>query len=557
MSLYRDLTDAALAADFGKNSLKIFNTLLKQTLGYGKQADCLTDKRLSQLSTVRLDRFRLSVLSVLDAGLFDRQPSDKFQWTYTIGSKYLEAHQRAFEEKNPEASAKGKKAQFFPPFLPKNSTVSQKKDPISGNESHTALDLESFLSYLPPLLQLFTPANLSQIVPAVAGGASMPPSVPTDLSQAIDKSLQSLADIIQQSIAELKNSLNPLINHTLPHNPYSSPISAYSPFHYTASPQKDVSVGGGINYNFVSTASNPTPKATPQVDSTQEQSPLSPPSDKQSTNQTENQNSVPSPAEIETTPPHCPPAYSDPEPSPLNYPLAIELPFSLKNYAPNLHKALLPLNEQQQKEVLYVFKDMQSKGQIKKSPSGLFIHLAKSALNGALSLPEAPTHPAVAKAAAKARSDRFKPEGHPYADDPNIQWGYSPISQPLDTSSTPYQKDNPYPYSPDEQADIDALMFEQRQADVEAAERYMLAQAAEQREKEEREKAAQCEPRSETEHQKSASKDLQILFAFLELGGQSYESLLKSNDFEYLETIYSDEIAAYRKDLSERRAKLN
>jgi len=225
-----------------------------------------------------------------------------------------------------------------------------------------------------------------------------------------------------------------------------------------------------------------------------------------------------------------------------------------KNYAPNLHKALLPLDAHQQKQVLYVFNDMAAKGEIKKSASGLFIHLAKSALNGALNLPEAPIHPVVIKAKAKALSDRCKPEGHPYADDPAIQWGYSPISKPLDTSSTPYQENNPYPYSSEEQEEIDALMYEQRQSDQEAADRYMAHQAAQQREKEEYAKAAQCEPRSDSEHQASASHDLQILFAFLELGTQNYASVLQEHDFEYLEDIYFDEITAYRKDLSQRRA---
>ncbi len=546
MSLYRDLTEGALNADLGKNSLKIFNTLLTQTLGYGKPADRLTDKRLSQLSTVRLDRFRLSVHTVLEAGLFDRQPSKKFQWQYSIGAKYLEAHQAAFAEKNPEASANGEKAPFFPPFLPKNSTDSPKKEPISGKQSHTALDLESFLSYLPPLLQLLTPATLSQNVPAMAGGASMPTAPDAELSRVIDKSIQSLADILKQGLSELKNSINPLLNPHLSENrsqAYNSPLSAYTPFSSGAAAKPLGQVGGGCGgYNFSKVAS--TPCATPpnKEHSTQQASLSSSPSEQASENppvSTENQKIVPPASEVQDDP---------------HYPLAIELPPSLLNYAPNLHKALLPLDEHQQKQVLYVFKHMESQGEIKKSPSGLFIHLAKSALSGTLNLPEAPIHPAVAKAKAKARSDRFKPEGHPYADDPAIQWGYSPISQPLDTSSTPYEENNPYPYYPEEQEEIDEIVYEQRQADKEAAERYRANQAAQQRKKEEQAKAARCEPRSQAEHQKSAATDLQILFAFLELGGQTYESLLKEKDFGYLEDIYADEIAAHRKDLSQRRA---
>jgi hypothetical protein len=237
------------------------------------------------------------------------------------------------------------------------------------------------------------------------------------------------------------------------------------------------------------------------------------------------------------------------------YPIAIEFPDSLKLYIPNLSQHLQRLHPQQQKEVLYVFKDMQMNGKIKKSPSGLFIHLAKSALVDELNLPEAPIHPAEVKAKAKARNDRFKPEGHPYADDPNIQWGYSPISQPIDENATKYNPDNPYPYTEAEQAEIDTLIKQQRRDE----QRYYAAQQEKRREaKAAREEQVIFNQQGNKEDRpaikKQASTDLQILFAFLELGGTTYQTLLEENDFGYLEDIYADEIAAYRKDLAERRA---
>ena len=57
MGLFRDLNQAAIEANVGKNGYKVFLALLEQTLGYGKSTDRLTDNRLAYLSKVRIDRF--------------------------------------------------------------------------------------------------------------------------------------------------------------------------------------------------------------------------------------------------------------------------------------------------------------------------------------------------------------------------------------------------------------------------------------------------------------------------------------------------------------------
>jgi phage replication O-like protein O len=97
MSVFRDLIKDAIDADLGKNAQKVINTLLHQTIGFGKPTDPLTDKRIARISGVRLDRVRLAIHEVMETHIFFRVPHDKFQWCYSIGQRYLDAHQKRFE----------------------------------------------------------------------------------------------------------------------------------------------------------------------------------------------------------------------------------------------------------------------------------------------------------------------------------------------------------------------------------------------------------------------------------------------------------------------------
>ena len=140
MGLFRDLNQAAIEANVGKNGYKVFLALLEQTLGYGKSTDRLTDNRLAYLSKVRIDRFRPALRAVLACGVFEQTPAKKFQFRYTIGQSFL--------EKYPDK-------EFYTPALPKKRADSQKTEEISEKERHTALDLNTSLSsFLQPLQTL-------------------------------------------------------------------------------------------------------------------------------------------------------------------------------------------------------------------------------------------------------------------------------------------------------------------------------------------------------------------------------------------------------------------
>ena len=140
MSLFRDLNQAAIEANVGKNAYKVFLALLEQTLGYGKSTDRLTDNRLAYLSKVRIDRFRPAVQAVLACGVFEQTPAKKFQFRYTIGQSFL--------EKYPDL-------EFYTPALPKKRADFRKTEAISEKERHTALDLDTSLSsFLQPLQTL-------------------------------------------------------------------------------------------------------------------------------------------------------------------------------------------------------------------------------------------------------------------------------------------------------------------------------------------------------------------------------------------------------------------
>ena len=121
MSLFRDLIKSALDCDLSKNEYKAFLGLLHQTLGYGKASDNLTDNRLSSITGVRKDRLRKAVDGVVASGLFDVKEHAQFDYCYTFGLSFLNAHTGA----------------FFTPSLPKNGKNFRETETFSENRVHT------------------------------------------------------------------------------------------------------------------------------------------------------------------------------------------------------------------------------------------------------------------------------------------------------------------------------------------------------------------------------------------------------------------------------------
>ena len=141
MSLSRELNRAALDFNLGKNALKVFMALMDQTIGYGKETDRLTDRRVAYLSRVRIDRCRPAIQAVLSCGLFSQREAKQYQYRYTIGEKYLSQYPN----------------DCYTPALPKNRENLLKTETISEKERHTALDLNLSLSTsLKPLQDLLT-----------------------------------------------------------------------------------------------------------------------------------------------------------------------------------------------------------------------------------------------------------------------------------------------------------------------------------------------------------------------------------------------------------------
>jgi len=116
-SLSRDLNDTARAFCSTKNELLVAMTLSNQTLGYGKISDPLTDKRLAKLTGIRLDRLRPAINAVIATGLFDRKPHKRFGYEYSIGEMFLEAHQ----------------GKVYTPFIPQSSATSEIQNPLMRN----------------------------------------------------------------------------------------------------------------------------------------------------------------------------------------------------------------------------------------------------------------------------------------------------------------------------------------------------------------------------------------------------------------------------------------
>jgi hypothetical protein len=103
-SPYISLTKAAITAKLKQNEGLIFHALMMQTLGFRKTIDNLTDKRLAQLTGIRLDHLRPALDSFLGHNLFYRIEHRDYDYQYRICDEFLDDAQSTV---------------VYPPTLPK------------------------------------------------------------------------------------------------------------------------------------------------------------------------------------------------------------------------------------------------------------------------------------------------------------------------------------------------------------------------------------------------------------------------------------------------------
>jgi len=157
MSLARDWISAALKADLTQNELRAFLVVFQQTLCYGKTADELTIKRISQLSGIRADRVTPAVGGIIGKGLVDALPSKKFDHRFSIPDDFLAVYAESG---------------FFVPALPKNGEGFCFSGGVSEKRVHTS--------------NTFTSSNLTPTPTPAAD--STPLAVAADAGGGVDKS---------------------------------------------------------------------------------------------------------------------------------------------------------------------------------------------------------------------------------------------------------------------------------------------------------------------------------------------------------------------------------
>jgi phage replication O-like protein O len=118
-TLLRHLLDAALDSTLTLNEWRVFAVMLRQTLGFGKRADPLTDGRIAQLAHIRKDRIKPAINGIVDKKLFASQPHAWLDHTYTIPAEFF--------DDTPTA-------RFFAPSVPFNGSDS----PPAGEIPHSA-----------------------------------------------------------------------------------------------------------------------------------------------------------------------------------------------------------------------------------------------------------------------------------------------------------------------------------------------------------------------------------------------------------------------------------
>ncbi|MCK5813499.1 MAG: replication protein [Cocleimonas sp.] len=176
MSLFRSLNEASLDANLSKNEAKVFSALMNQTIGYGKKFDHLTDKRLAQLTGVRLDRLHIAIEGVIDKDLFEVEESDYYDYRYQIAEKFIEEH-----------------PVFFTPHLPK-----------IGMDFRPSETISIFQNVAPKIGHIhnntLTSFNLTSTQPqqqsAVENKVVTPPSPPAETDVVVDvgNSVDDIAD---------------------------------------------------------------------------------------------------------------------------------------------------------------------------------------------------------------------------------------------------------------------------------------------------------------------------------------------------------------------------
>ncbi len=107
------LSKAAIKADMTKNEGLIFIALVVQTIGYRKSKDNLTDKRLAQLTGIRLDHLRPCLESFLDYGLFERIEHKHYDYQYRLCDEFLD---------------EGEATVIYSPSLPTSPTLGESEE---------------------------------------------------------------------------------------------------------------------------------------------------------------------------------------------------------------------------------------------------------------------------------------------------------------------------------------------------------------------------------------------------------------------------------------------
>lgn len=117
MTLYRDMHDAAIEADFTKNELKICFTLINQTLGYNRTAVILTNQELSRITKVRLDRLMPALEVVMQSGFFYRIEYPNKIYQFKVHTSFLSDKKDNFYKipmsENEDADENGNQTHVF------------------------------------------------------------------------------------------------------------------------------------------------------------------------------------------------------------------------------------------------------------------------------------------------------------------------------------------------------------------------------------------------------------------------------------------------------------
>jgi phage replication O-like protein O len=89
-TLLRNQLDAALEGGLSLNEWRVFAVLLRQTLGFGKRSDPLTQGRISQLTGIRKDRIEAAINGIVEKGLFDQAEHKWLDHTYTVPARFFD-----------------------------------------------------------------------------------------------------------------------------------------------------------------------------------------------------------------------------------------------------------------------------------------------------------------------------------------------------------------------------------------------------------------------------------------------------------------------------------